>query len=123
MLPFSRMRQFSSIIRATAPTRIASLRKDHFEEMFRRIADIQPRLVGLPTDRVRETARAGQQREKLAALGKLSAVLAHLDQSDRQRDRCDGRTGQGGPRSNYHSYLRISLPVRISAARSSAWER
>jgi signal transduction histidine kinase len=45
--------------------------------MFRRIPDIQPRLVGLLTDRVRESARADQQREKLAALGKLSAGLAH----------------------------------------------
>ena len=77
LLPFSRMTQFPSTIRATAPTRLASLHKDHFEEMFRRIPDIQPRLVGLLTDRVRETARADQQREKLAALGKLSAGLAH----------------------------------------------
>ena len=77
MLPFSRMTQFPSTIRATAPTRIATMHKDRFEEMFRRIPDIQPRLVGLLTDRVRETTRADQQREKLAALGKLSAGLAH----------------------------------------------
>jgi signal transduction histidine kinase len=77
MLPFSRMTHFPSTIRATAPTRLASLHKDHFEEMFRRIPDIQPRLIGLLTDRVRETTRADQQREKLAALGKLSAGLAH----------------------------------------------
>ncbi len=77
MLPFSRMTQFPSNIHATAPTRIAALHKDHFDEMFRRIPDIQPRLVGLLTDRVREATRADQQREKLAALGKLSAGLAH----------------------------------------------
>jgi signal transduction histidine kinase len=77
MLPFSRMTHFPSSVRATAPTRLAALHKDHFEEMFRRIPDIQPRLVGVLTDRVRETARADQQREKLAALGKLSAGLAH----------------------------------------------
>jgi signal transduction histidine kinase len=77
MLPFSRMTSFPSDIRATAPSRIAALHKDHFEEMFRRIPDIQPRLVGLLTDRVREATRADQQREKLAALGKLSAGLAH----------------------------------------------
>jgi signal transduction histidine kinase len=77
MLPFSRMTQFPSTIRATAPTRIASLHKDHFEEMFRRIPAMQPRLIGLLTDRVRDIARADQQREKLAALGKLSAGLAH----------------------------------------------
>ncbi len=77
MLPFSRMTQFPSTIRATAPTRLAALHKDHFEEMFRRIPDIQPRLIGLLTDRVRESTRADQQIEKLAALGKLSAGLAH----------------------------------------------
>jgi signal transduction histidine kinase len=77
MLPFSRMTQFPSTIRATAPTRLASLHKDHFEEMLRRIPDIQPRLIGLLTDRVRESTRADQQLEKLAALGKLSAGLAH----------------------------------------------
>ena len=77
MLPFSRMTQFPSNIHASAPTRIAALHKDHFDEMFRRIPDIQPRLIGLLTDRVREATRADQQREKLAALGKLSAGLAH----------------------------------------------
>jgi signal transduction histidine kinase len=77
MLPFSRMKKFPANIHATAPTRLAALHKDHFEEMFRRIPDIQPRLIGLLTDRVRESARADQQREKLAALGKLSAGLAH----------------------------------------------
>jgi len=77
MLPFSRMTVFPSNIRATAPTRLAAMHKDRFEEMFRRIPDIQPRLVGLLTDRVREATRADQQLEKLAALGKLSAGLAH----------------------------------------------
>jgi signal transduction histidine kinase len=77
MLPFSRMTHFPSTVRATAPTRLAALHKDHFEEMFRRIPDIQPRLVGVLTDRVRESTRADQQLEKLAALGKLSAGLAH----------------------------------------------
>ena len=46
-------------------------------EMFRRIPDIQPRLIGLLTDRVRESTRNDQQQEKPAALGKLSAGLAH----------------------------------------------
>jgi signal transduction histidine kinase len=77
MLPFSRMTQFPSNIRTTAPTRIAIVHADRFAEMLRRIPDIQPRLVGLLTDRVRETTRADQQREKMAALGKLSAGLAH----------------------------------------------
>jgi len=77
MLPFSRMTHFPSTIRASAPTRLAFLPTSRFEEMFRRIPDIQGRLVGLLTDRVRETTSLSQQREKLAALGKLSAGLAH----------------------------------------------
>ena len=77
MLPYSRMTQFPSTIRATRPSRIATMHSDRFDEMFHHIPDIQGRLVGLLNDRVRETTRIDQQREKLAALGKLSAGLAH----------------------------------------------
>jgi len=77
MLPYSRMTHYPSTVRATTPTRLAVLHTSRFEEMFRRIPDIQGRLVGLLTDRIRETTRNAQQRDKLAALGKLSAGLAH----------------------------------------------
>ena len=77
MLPYSRMTEFPATVRAGMPTRLAVLHTDRFAEMFRHIPDIQPRLVGLLTDRVRESTRNDQQREKLAALGKLSAGLAH----------------------------------------------
>jgi signal transduction histidine kinase len=39
--------------------------------------ELTERLVGMMTDRVRETTRREQQRDRLAALGKLSAGLAH----------------------------------------------
>jgi signal transduction histidine kinase len=39
--------------------------------------ELTQRLVGMMTDRVRETTRREQQRDRLAALGKLSAGLAH----------------------------------------------
>jgi signal transduction histidine kinase len=42
-----------------------------------RIPQLTPRLVNLLADRVREVSRADQQRDKLTALGKLSAGLAH----------------------------------------------
>jgi len=45
--------------------------------LFRFRFDNVAKTVGLLTDRVRESTRADQQREKLAALGKLSAGLAH----------------------------------------------
>ncbi|MCU1337183.1 MAG: cyclic nucleotide-binding protein [Bryobacterales bacterium] len=77
MLPFSRMTTFSLTARATAPSWILRLHKDHFPEMLERIPKLLPRLVGVLADRIREYSRAEQQRDKLSALGKLSAGLAH----------------------------------------------
>jgi signal transduction histidine kinase len=39
--------------------------------------ELTKRLVGLMSDRIRETTRMEQQRDRLASLGKLSAGLAH----------------------------------------------
>ena len=77
LLPFSRMTSYSTMVRAAAPLRIARLHKDWFPEMLQATPRLLPRLVGVMADRIREFSRAGQQREKLAALGKLSAGLAH----------------------------------------------
>ena len=77
LLPFSRMTHFPLTARATAPTRLLRLRKDHFQEMLQRIPELLPRLIGVMADRIREYSRAEQQRDKLSALGKLSAGLAH----------------------------------------------
>jgi len=77
LLPFSRMTLFPVTARATAPTWLLRLHKDHFEEMLRRIPELLPRLIGVLADRIREYSRAEQQRDKLSALGKLSAGLAH----------------------------------------------
>ena len=77
MLPFSRMTHYPLTARATAPTWILSLHKDHFQEMLGRIPELLSRLIGVMVDRTREYSRAEQQRDKLSALGKLSAGLAH----------------------------------------------
>ena len=77
MLPFSRLTHFPATIRAVTRARVASLPADRFPEMLQRIPLLAPRLVGLLSDRVRETTRNEQQQEKMAALGKLSAGLAH----------------------------------------------
>jgi len=77
LLPFSRMTNFLMTVRAAVPTRLLRLHKDHFPEMLRRIPELLPRLVNVLTDRIREYSRAEQQRDKLSALGKLSAGLAH----------------------------------------------
>ena len=77
MLPFSRMIKFPVTARATVPSWVLRLHKNHFQEMLQRIPELLPRLVGVLADRVREFSRAEQQRDKLSALGKLSAGLAH----------------------------------------------
>jgi CRP-like cAMP-binding protein len=77
MLPFSRMTHFGVTGRAVVPSRLARLPASLFPEMLRRIPALEPRLVGILTDRVREATRVELQLEKMAALGKISAGLAH----------------------------------------------
>jgi signal transduction histidine kinase len=77
LLPFSRMTRFKLTVRAIAPLRVLCLHKDHFQEMFQQIPELLGRLIGVMADRIRDYSRAEQQRDKLSALGKLSAGLAH----------------------------------------------
>ncbi len=77
MLPYSRLTHFPLTARAMTPSTVASLRVEHFPEMIKRLPELAQRLVGIMADRIRETTRTDQQREKLTALGKLSAGLAH----------------------------------------------
>jgi signal transduction histidine kinase len=79
LLPFSRMVKYAGAGRASArgPLRILRIHKDQFGEMLARIPVLGQRLVATMTDRVREATRAIQQREKMTALGTLSAGLAH----------------------------------------------
>jgi signal transduction histidine kinase len=77
LLPFSRMRSFSGSGRAVGLTRLYRLHQSFFDEMLQRAPSLGPVLVSLMTDRVRESTRLAQQREKMMALGKLSAGLAH----------------------------------------------
>ncbi|HLZ12368.1 MAG TPA: ATP-binding protein [Candidatus Acidoferrum sp.] len=76
-LPFSRLTHFKGIGRAVMPTRMIRLHRKHFPEMMVRIPVLVERLVGLMSDRIREVTRTETQQEKLMALGKLSAGLAH----------------------------------------------
>jgi len=77
VLPFSRMKTFGVTGRAVLPIRALVFPAGKFPELFQRMPELSQRLVGLLTDRVRNVTREEQQREKLAALGKLSAGLAH----------------------------------------------
>jgi len=77
MLPYSRMTHYVGTARILAPTWIARVRTDKFPEMLQKIPVLGARLVGIMSDRIRETTKNEQQRDKLMALGKLSAGLAH----------------------------------------------
>ena len=77
LLPFSRLQKFQGIGRATTRLRVARFHKRMFPEMLQRMPVLTERLVTLMLDRVREYTRVSEQRDKLEALGKLSAGLAH----------------------------------------------
>src|SRR5208282_4773433 len=77
LLPFSRMKQFSVSGRAIVDSRLLRFPAALFPELVQRMPELTKRLVGLMSDRVRETTRMEQQRDRLAGLGKLSAGLAH----------------------------------------------
>ena len=77
LLPYSRLTHYSGNTRAVLPTRIAALHRSLFPEMLQRLPLLGQRLVSIMADRIRETTRIETQRDKLVALGKLSAGLAH----------------------------------------------
>jgi signal transduction histidine kinase len=76
-LPFSRMKQFSVNGRAVTDSRVLRFPAASFPELVQKMPELAKRLVGLMADRIRETTRIEQQRDRLAGLGKLSAGLAH----------------------------------------------
>jgi signal transduction histidine kinase len=77
MLPFSRLKIVGVTGRAVLPSHYLGFPVTQFPALFQRLPELVRRLVGLLADRVRSVTRAEQQHEKLAALGKLSAGLAH----------------------------------------------
>jgi signal transduction histidine kinase len=76
-LPYSRLTTFNATARAVVPTRLLQLHRDQFPELVQQFPLLAQRLVSIMSDRIRETAKLDVQREKMAALGKLSAGLAH----------------------------------------------
>jgi signal transduction histidine kinase len=77
VLPFSRMKQFPLDARATTDAKILRFPSSLFPELVQKMPELTKRLVGLMSDRIRETTRMEQQRDRLASMGKLSAGLAH----------------------------------------------
>jgi signal transduction histidine kinase len=76
-LPFSRMKTFTFSARALTDCRILRFPESKYHDLVQKMPELTQRLVGMMTDRVREMTRREQQRDRLAALGKLSAGLAH----------------------------------------------
>ena len=76
-LPFSRMKTSTFSARSLTDTHILRFSETKFHDLVQKMPELTERLVGMMTDRVRETTRREQQRDRLAALGKLSAGLAH----------------------------------------------
>jgi signal transduction histidine kinase len=77
LLPYSRLTHYGGTTRAVVFTRVAYLHRSLFPEMLQRMPLLGQRLVSIMADRIRETTRIETQRDKLVALGKLSAGLAH----------------------------------------------
>ena len=77
VLPFSRMKRTPVTGRAVTDGRLLRFPSSKFPELVQKMPELATRLVGLMSDRIRETTRIEQQRDRLASLGKLSAGLAH----------------------------------------------
>ena len=77
MLPYSRMEAASGYGVAVAPSQILALHQDQFIPMEQVSRAMVKGLVGVMTNRTRDYIRTQQRNEKMMALGKLSAGLAH----------------------------------------------
>jgi signal transduction histidine kinase len=76
-LPFSRMTRSKVTGRAVSASRLLRFPAALFPDLMQKMPELTKRLVGVMSDRIREVTRIEQQRDRLAALGKLSAGLAH----------------------------------------------
>lgn len=77
VLPFSRMKIYRGRGSAARPTRLASMDVAHLRELIYRAPNLAQKLVADMTDRTRESTQVDERRNKMLALGKLSAGLAH----------------------------------------------
>lgn len=76
-LPFSRLTHWNGTFSAITTGRILIGSTDIFPEMIHDAPFIIERLVAVMSDRIRYATKEDQQQDRLAALGKLSAGLAH----------------------------------------------
>ncbi|MBF9235822.1 hypothetical protein I2I05_00290 [Hymenobacter sp. BT683] len=77
VLPYSRLRIISGLGAAVGETVLYLLHRNHFPALEQISPELIQRLVALMSDRARDEARGQERDDKLRALGKLSAGLAH----------------------------------------------
>lgn len=77
MLPYSRMTHYPGHAVAAEPSEVLRVDKADFPAMLEASEVIGQRLVAVMSDRVRGDVRMEQQAERMAALGRLAAGLAH----------------------------------------------
>jgi len=77
LLPYSRMKTSPGTSFAVGKLRGFRMHKDHFTELERLCPDLIQRLIGYMTERARSFATTQLQQEKVNALGKLAAGIAH----------------------------------------------
>lgn len=76
-LPYSRMKAAAGEAFAVGNLQVFVLHRDHFHDMICECHEVTEALVHNMTDRVRDFVKYQQQNDKMMALGKLSAGLAH----------------------------------------------
>lgn len=77
LIPYSRMKSSPGFAHAVGNVKRLELHKDHFTELEKLNPDFVQRLIGYMTERARTFATVKLQHEKMNALGKLAAGIAH----------------------------------------------
>ena len=77
LLPYSRLKNSPGNSYAEGKVRIIKLNKKYFHELEKLNPDLIQRLIGYMTERARIFATTQMQQEKVSALGKLAAGIAH----------------------------------------------
>lgn len=76
-LPYSRASIARGYAEVVEPTTVLKLHKDRFRDMILHQEDLTTALVHVMSSRIRQFTKVEQQNDKMMALGKLSAGLAH----------------------------------------------
>jgi len=77
LLPYSRMKTSPGTSYAVGKLRLLRLHKKYFQELEQLNPSLIQRLIGYMTERARVFATTQMQQEKVSALGKLAAGIAH----------------------------------------------